>query len=324
MMRFAQPSILHWLWLTPIVFLCLYGLYVRRKKISSRFSKQGSQQGISKEVLLTVVFVFTLLALAQPQWGYEIQPIKRQGLDMLVAVDVSKSMLTSDVKPNRLERTKLAVKDLVKKLKGDRVGLIAFAGEAFLTCPLTNDYNGFLLALDDLSVDTIPKGGTDMAKAITEAIKSFGPSGEHRAFVLVTDGEEQQGDAVAMARQAKDKGIRVYTVGIGTQEGDLVRGPNEQGEIDFLKDRQGNFIKSRLNERLLQEVAYITGGSYVRSSGAQFGLDYLYEQQLSKLAKHDFGESQDKKYHERFQWPLGVALCALMAATLWPNRKEEI
>ena len=318
-MRFAEPQILHWLWLAPVIGLCLYGLYTRRQKISIRFIGRGTTQGMAKDVLLIIAYVFIVFALARPQWGYEIQKMKRQGLDVLVAVDVSKSMLTQDVKPSRLERTKLAVKDLVKKLKGDRIGLIAFAGQAFLTCPLTNDYNGFLLALDDLSPDTIPRGGTDIAKAIAEALKSFTPAAEeHKAFVLVTDGEEEQGNAADVAHKAKDKGVKIYTVGIGTQEGDLVRVQNEQGEWEFLKDKQGNFIKSRLNERLLQEIAYITGGAYIRSSGAQFGLDYLYDRELSKLGKRDFGDDEDRKYHERFQWFLSIAVLSLMAAMLWP------
>ena len=323
-MRFAEPQILHWLWLTPVFSLCLYGFYARRQKISIRFIGRGTTQGMAKDICLIIAYIFIILALARPQWGYEMQTVKRQGLDILVAVDTSKSMLTQDVKPRRLERTKLAVKDLVKKLKGDRIGLIAFAGEAFLTCPLTSDYNGFMLALDDLSGDTIPRGGTDIAKAIAQALKSFSPaSAEHKAFVLVTDGEEEQGDAAAMARKAKDKGVRIYTVGIGTQEGDLVRVENAQGDMEFLKDKQGNFIKSRLNERLLQEIAYITGGAYVRSSGAQFGLDYLYDRELSKLGKRDFGDNEDRKYHERFQWPLTIAVLTFMAGILWSPRKEE-
>ena len=317
-MRFAGPQMLHWLWLAPVVALGLYWLYTRRQKTSIRFIGRDTTQGMAKDIFLVVAFIFIVCALARPQWGYETQKVKHKGLDIVVAVDVSKSMLAQDVKPSRLERTKLAVKDLVKKLKGDRIGLIAFAGEAFLTCPLTNDHNGFMLSLEDLSPGTIPRGGTDIGKAITEAMKSFGSSGGHKAFIIATDGEEEQGDAAAMARKVKDKGIRIYTVGIGTQEGDLIRVQNEQGEWDFLKDKQGNFIKSRLNERLLQEIAYITGGAYVRSSGAQFGLDYLYDQQLSKLAKREFGENEDKKYHERYQWFLTAAVLALIAATLWP------
>ncbi len=321
-MRFAEAQMLHWLWLMPVVVLCFYGLRSRRRKLTIRFIGRDTTRGVARETFLVAALVFIIFALARPQWGYENQPLKHRSLDILVAVDTSKSMLTQDVKPSRLERTKLAVRDLVKKLKGDRIGLIAFAGEAFLTCPLTSDYNGFLLGLDDLSPNIIPKGGTDIAKAINEAIKSFGSSGEHKAFVLVTDGEEEQGHAVDAARKARDKGVKIYTVGIGTQEGDLIRVQNEQGEWEFFKDKQGNFVKSRLNERLLQEIAYITGGAYVRSSGAQFGLDYLYDQQLSKLAKRDLDEQSGKKYHERYQWPLGFAVLALMLSTLWTGRKE--
>lgn len=300
----------------------LHVLYARRRNIMGRFIQTDLMPRSSMEahlrfwrrrtVLLLVCFVFTVLALARPQWGYQLQDVKHEGLDIMIAVDVSKSMLTQDVTPNRLERTKLAIKDLVKQLKGDRVGLIAFAGSAFLMCPLTSDYNGFLLSLNDLNIDTIPRGGTDLSTAIEEAIKGYGDKGQpYKTVILVTDGEDNEGDAAVAARKAKEKGIVIYTVGIGTQEGDLVRIPDALGQSGFLKDAQGNYVKSRLNENLLQQIAYITGGAYVRSSGAQFGLDYLYEKQLSGIEKHSFDEKKQKKYHERFQWPLSIALIAL-------------
>jgi Ca-activated chloride channel family protein len=255
--------------------------------------------------------------LARPRWGYHLQEIKRQGLDILIAIDVSKSMLTQDVKPSRLERTKLAVRDLVMKLNGDRVGLIAFAGEAFLVCPLTSDYSGFLLSLNDLSADTIPRGGTALTKAIEEAARSYGKKEQpYKTVILVTDGEDQEGDALKAASKAKEKGIKIYTVGIGTQQGDLIRVMDNQGQSRFLKDAQGNFVKSRLNENLLQRIAYTTNGAYVRSSGAQFGLDYLYEQQLSKLEKQEIENKMEKKYQERFQWFLTVAFIAFCLYSL--------
>ncbi|MBI4309918.1 MAG: VWA domain-containing protein, partial [Candidatus Omnitrophica bacterium] len=328
-MHFANPHILHLLWLMPVLAWALHALHARREKTMARFIQADllppaargfyRRRGRSKAFLVLFCFLCAVLALARPQWGYELREVKRRGLDILIAVDVSKSMLTQDVSPNRLERTKLAIKDLIRKLKGDRVGLIAFAGEAFLVCPLTVDYNGFLLSLNDLNVETIPRGGTDLSSAIEEAIKGYGDKGQpYKTAILVTDGEDQEGDCLKAAGKAKGKGVTVYTVGVGTREGDLIRVQNEQGQWEFLKDSQGNYIKSRLNENLLQQIAYITGGAYVRSSGAQFGLDYLYDQQLAAIEKHDIDSKIEKKYHEQFQWFLAAALIALMAEAALP------
>jgi len=325
-MQWGAVHLLHLLWLTPFLAWLLHVLYLRRRAMMDKFIRtdllppQARQTHLfrwrRRAAFLLACYVLTVMALARPQWGYQWEEAKRQGLDILIAVDVSKSMLTRDVTPNRLERTKLAVKDLVKDLNGDRVGLIAFSGSAFLMCPLTGDYNGFLLSLNDLGVESIPRGGTNISSAIAEAIKAYGDKGQpYKTVVLVTDGEDQEGDALAAARRAKDKGIAIYTVGIGTQEGDLIRVQDDQGQSGFLKDAQGNFVKSRLNENLLQQIAYVTGGAYVRSSGAQFGLDYLYKKQLSKIEKHGTEQKMQKKYYERFQWFLAVALVALFASS---------
>lgn len=275
-----------------------------------------------KYVLLLLVFVFSIIALARPQWGFEWQEIKRQGLDIIVAIDTSKSMLTEDVKPNRLERTKLAVKDLLKKLDGDRIGLIAFAGDAFLVSPLTIDYSGFTLSLNDLNTNTIPRGGTNISGAIREAMRGYEKiSTQYKAVIIITDGENLEGDPLAAAEKAKEKGVKIYCIGIGTREGELIRVQNEQGEFGFLKDENGNFIKSRLNENILREIAEITGGAYVRAGGAEFGLDVIYDQQLAKIEKREFESKMEKRYYERFQIPLALALILLIFETLLRTRR---
>ena len=182
-----------------------------------------------------------------------MRPVKRHGLDIMVVIDVSKSMLTQDVLPSRLERTKLAVKDLIMKLNGsDHIGLIAFAGDAMVMCPLTYDYNGFLLSLDDLSTDSIPRGGTNISQAIDESVKAYqGMADSDKAVILVTDGEDEEGDALEAARRAREKGVRIFTVGVGTREGDLIQVTNADGQTEFLKDADGNVVKSHLNENLL-------------------------------------------------------------------------
>jgi Ca-activated chloride channel family protein len=273
--------------------------------------------------MLTGVFAFSVLALARPQWGFQWQEVRRQGLDILVAIDTSKSMLTQDVKPNRLERTNLAVHDLIKKLKGDRIGLIAFAGDAFKVCPLTVDYGGFLLSLNDLSAGIVPRGGTNVSQAIAEALRSYeNVPNKYKVVILITDGDNLEGDPLAQARRAKETGVRIYCIGIGTKEGELIQIVNEAGEAEFLKDRDGHFVKSRLNEKLLQEIALLTGGVYVRASGADFGLDVIYEQELSKLERRDIEDQKEKRYYDRFQIPLAMAFLLLFIETCLTAQKS--
>ncbi|MBF0489963.1 MAG: VWA domain-containing protein [Candidatus Omnitrophica bacterium] len=323
-MKFANPVLLNWLWLLPFLWLLLKVFLHRRQKKMARFIDQGLLDQVAKEFslrrykrknyALLACYCCLIFALARPQWGYVIEKVKQQGLDIILAVDVSKSMMTQDVKPSRLERSKLAIKDLLKKVKGDRIGLMAFAGEAFVMCPLTVDYGGFGMSLDDLSIDSIPAGGTNIAKTIKEALKTFGNEQlKYKALVILTDGEEEQGSALDAAKEAKDKGVRIFTIGIGTKEGDLIQVPQQDGSMGFLKDEQGNFVKSHLNEELLQQIAYETGGAYVRSSGAEFGLDYLYSHELSKWAKRTLEEKEQKKYYEQYQWfvLLGLILLGL-------------
>ncbi len=333
-MRFAEPDQFLWLWVAAAIAGFLWwsiSYKVRRMEsfadgkllpeIASQFSLA---RNALKAAFLAGVFLFGVLALARPQWGFQWQEIKRQGIDILVAIDTSKSMLTKDVKPNRLERTKLAVKDLVKKLKGDRIGLIAFAGDAFLMCPLTVDYNGFRLALEDLDTNAIPRGGTHVARAIAEAINKYKEvPGKYKALILLTDGENLEGDPVAAAELAHDNDIRIFCVGIGTREGDLIEIANEDGSRSFLKDRDGNYVKSRLNESLLAQIAQTTGGTYVRAAGADFGLERIYDKELAKMEKRDIDNKMEKKYHERFQYPLSLALILLVAEVLVMERKRK-
>ncbi len=340
-MHFAQLSMFHLLWIVALLALFLFWGVFRREHILRRFAvhhlwgeiipEWKKARWIVRNVLLAGTFIFAVAALARPQWGFEWQEVKRQGLDILLVVDTSKSMLTADVNPNRLERTKLAIQGLLKKLNGDRVGLIAFAGDAFMVCPLTVDYSGFLLSLNDLDVHTVGRGGTNLSRAIEEALRACLPDRqgydatrrEYKAVVLVTDGDNLEGDTLAAARKAKDKGIKIYTIGIGTPDGELIQFTNERGETEFLKDSAGNFVKSRLNENLLQQIALTTNGAYVRSSGAEFGLDYIYEHELSRWEKRDIEQKMKKRYQERFQIPLAVAFVLLLIETWLPSRKTK-
>lgn len=295
-MKFQAVQNLMWLWMLISLSVFLWWALRHRQRQLSLFSQENLFAVIAKSYdprrlhlrffLIVLVVALSILALARPQWGYEIREIKRRGTDILLIVDVSRSMLTRDVKPSRLERTKLAIKDLTKKLKGDRIGLIAFAGDAFLICPLTVDYSGFLLSLEDLSPASVARGGTNIGGALKEAFKQYtAGGGKYQALVIITDGENLEEDPMAMVEKAKEQAIKIFSIGVGTKEGELIQFVNDKGELDFLKDAQGNIVKSRLNEDLLQKVALASGGIYVRASGTQFGLDLIYDREISKFEK---------------------------------------
>ncbi len=278
---------------------------------------------IAKMIILTAAISLLVFSLARPQWGFEWKESKLKGLDILITMDVSKSMLATDVKPNRMERSKFAVKDLVKKLNGDRIGLIAFAGTAFLQCPLTIDYNGFLLTLDDLGVNTIPRGGTNIGSAIREAIGVLkGQDKKYKTLIIITDGDDLEGDPMKAAKEASDEGIKIYCVGVGTFEGALIPAVDERGSRGWVADKSGNVVKTTLNEELLKNIAISTGGSYVRATQSDFGLVLLYDKSISKLEKKDIEGKASKQYQERFQYFLGLAVLLLLIEPFIPEKKR--
>ena len=332
-MKFAQIYYGYTLWIVLLLVLFFFWAAKRKRSVMQKFadsellkeitSSVNFKKQITKFMIIVLALIFSVIALMRPQWGFQWQEVKRRGLDILIAMDTSKSMLAADAKPNRLERSKLAVKDLIKKLRGDRVGLIAFSGTSFLQCPLTLDYEGFLLALNDLSVRIIPRGGTSISSAIRLAIDSFeGKQKKYKVLVVITDGEDHQGNAIEFAEAAKEEGIKIFCVGIGSTEGELIQLIDKAGKKTFLKDNQGNVIKSRLNEPVLQKIALTTGGAYVRSRGADFGLDLIYEEKLSKMEKKEIKAQMNKFYHERFQIPLVIALMLLAIEPLISDKKK--
>jgi Ca-activated chloride channel homolog len=334
-MKFGAINMISLLWLIPIIIV--FGMWADgvRKKTIEKFAEEKLSGELLKTVnisrkklknlMITMALVFILIALLKPQWGFSWQEVKRQGLDILIALDTSNSMLAEDVKPNRLRRSKLAIRDLVRKLVGDRVGLVAFSGRAFLQCPLTVDYNGFLLSLEDISANTIPVGGTSIASAIYTAIESYeGGKKQSKVLIIITDGEDLEGEVNNALRIAKEKGITIYCVGIGTEEGELIPIRDDNGRMSFLKDSEGNVVKTRLDEATLEHIALDTGGMYVRSSGAEFGLDLLYDKRLSKLEKEDFKSRMEKKYKERFQFPLVLVFLLLLIEPVVSERRKGL
>ncbi len=286
----------------------------RRLAVGSSAARRIACVALRLAALLLVV-----VALAGPKWGFHWEEVRREGIDLLVALDTSRSMLATDVKPNRLERAKLAVLDLLPRLRGDRIGLVAYAGTAFLEAPLTLDYAAFARSLRALQVGIIPRGGTSLSRAIETSLEAFeARQGKYEALILITDGEDHEGDALDAATLAAERGVRIYTVGIGTPEGELL--PLPGATAGYVKDRKGQVVKSRLNEELLRDIALDTGGAYVRGLGPQLGLDEVFDQHIAKMERREVDSGLERRFEHRFQLPLLLALVLLLVEALIGER----
>ncbi|MBI5685289.1 MAG: VWA domain-containing protein [Verrucomicrobia bacterium] len=333
-MKFGNPIVLNWLWLAPLIVAFFWLAWRQRRRALELFAAPhllpvmaptlNERLGLVRAALVTAAIVSLVLALASPRWGYHWQEVKRRGIDIFVALDVSRSMLAQDVRPSRLEQAKFAVRDLLKLAAGDRVGLIAFAGTTFISCPLTLDHAAVQLMLEDMTPDAIPIPGTDIAGAIKEATRGFGRSADrNRALIIITDGEATEGDAISAAKTAAKLGVKIFTIGIGTTSGELIPVPTESGSREFLKDRDGRVVQTKLDEVTLQQVALTTKGYYVHATAGNFGLDTIYRDGIETMAPKDFETQLMKRYEERFQWPLGLALALLMIEALLRERRKE-
>jgi len=264
---------------------------------------------VLKRVLIASALVLTLLALARPQLGYHWEEAKREGIELMFAVDTSKSMLAQDLPPNRLTRAKLAVADLVEKFQGDRVGLVAFAGDAFLQIPMTLDRDVFNQTLRTLQPGIVPVGGSDLASAIRVADQAFAESGNaQRLLILLSDGEDLEGSALSAAQSAAEHGVTIYTVGVGGTEGEILTLPDGRGGSQIVRDEAGQPVTSKLDEATLSAIAEATGGAYTPLGADGLGLERLYTSHLSELDRHTVESRSHRVYHERFVWLLFPAL----------------
>ena len=280
--------------------------------------KRRTQRGL---YLFALALLF--VALAGPLLGFRWEIVNRRGNEIVFAIDTSRSMATPDIKPDRLTRAKLAIDDFVQKLDGDAVGIVAFAGTAYLACPITLDYGAFRETLGSIDTNTIPQGGTNISSAIQAAQSALRKRpGSDKILILVTDGEDLEGSALAAAQAAaKDDGLKIYTVGVGSASGDLIPIPREQGG-GFVRDEHGAFVKSRLDATALRAIAGATGGSYVPLGVQGEGLDSIFTTVLGSLAKHDLASRRQKIYTERYQWPLAGSLTALLLSLLIGSRRR--
>ncbi len=334
-MNFASPQLLWLLLLVPALAALLWWSWRMRRRAMSQFvgtrllaaltvGLSPARQKI-RATLLLVGVALILFSLARPRWGFGLEETKQRGLDIVVAIDTSKSMLADDIRPNRLARAKLAAEELLKLCKSDRLGLVAFAGSAFLQCPLSLDEEAFRQSVEALDVNIIPQGGTAIAESILAARSAFKEkSDNHKLLILFTDGEDndEDGSAMAAARDATKEGLRIFTVGVGTPAGEILSTADPYGNRVFIKDTQGNMVKSRLNEPLLQQLAKETGGFYLPLVGAST-MEVLYERGLAPLPKTDFASKTVRQYHERYQWFLGAGILLLLAEMFFPERTKR-
>jgi Ca-activated chloride channel family protein len=332
-MRFEHPQILWLLLVLPAVLAAFFWWSDRKKQelliqfIQARLLSaltvgiSPTRQKIRSGCLILAVALL-IVSLARPQYGFDLEKVEQRGLDIVVAIDTSKSMLAEDIAPDRLERAKLAALELLQDAKTDRLGLVAFAGEAFVECPLTIDDTAFQQSVQALDVNSIPEGGTAIASAINTALATFKETDHYKTLVLFTDGEDNvnEADALAAAQNAAKAGLKIFPVGIGTTEGALLRITDANGNSDYVRDPDGNVVKSHLNEALLRQIAGATGGFYLPLRPNT--IDILYEKGLAPLPKSEAQERLVQHYHEQFHWPLAAAILLLLAEMFLPERKH--
>lgn len=332
-MNFANPDMLWALAiLGPLLLLFFWWSRNKRRWLISQFVQSrllasltvgvSARRQLIKNTLIVAAVASLFISLARPHWNYDWQEASQQGLDIVVAVDTSRSMLATDLSPDRLTRTKLAIRDLLLKARTDRLGLVPFAGTAFVQCPLTVDQEAFQQNVNILDVDIIPEGGSDLGAAIEAAASAFEEGeGSFRVLVLFSDGEDHNNRAVKAAEEAAKRDIRIFTIGVGTPGGELLQVKDARGNVSFLRDGEGNVINSRLNEPLLQEVAAAAQGFYLSLANPD-AIDTLYERGLAPLPRGELAAARIKRPIDRFQWPLGLAIVLLVLELFVSERRR--
>lgn len=324
------------LWLLVIIplMLIIYWLVLRwKKKARARFAESRLMDQLMprysplkrawKFVFFILAFFFLVLGIANPQIGTKLEEIKREGIDLIIALDVSNSMMAEDLSPNRLERAKRAMLQLLEELHSDRIGIIVFAGQAYTQLPVTTDYAAAKLFLNTVDTDAVPTQGTAIGAAVELAEESFNyEDGGNKALIIVTDGENHEDDAIEASRSAAEKGIRIFTIGMGTPMGSPIPVIRNGRKMGYRQDGQGNTIVSSLNEAMLREIAGIGNGTYTRATNSSLGFERILDQ-LSGLKKNEFESQVYTDYEDRFQFFLGAAFFFFMLFMIMGEKKSK-
>lgn len=333
MIRFANTEYLYLL-LFLVVFILIFWLYnIWRKKVRKRFGderivnslipNESDTKPYIKFIVITIAFVLIVIGIINPQVGSKLEKVKREGIDLMLVLDVSNSMLAEDIKPNRLERSKMAISSLIDKLEGDRIGIIIFAGNAYKQLPLTTDYAAARLFLSAVDTKIVPSQGTAIGEAIDLSVASFDDSEHNKAIIVITDGENHEDDAIGAAKSASELSIKVFTIGMGLPEGSPIPLYNQYGnQTGFKKDRQGQTVITKLNEDMLRQIAAAGDGSYARANNASTGLRKIFDD-ISQIEKKEIETKQFTDYEDRFQYYLGAALLLLLIELLISDRKAS-
>jgi Ca-activated chloride channel family protein len=333
-MKFANPEFLWGILAVPFLAMLFVAAWRRRAQMTQRFASMAMLARIAttvnpwlRVIKLTFVLsalVFLFLALARPQWGRKVEWVERKGLDILLVQDISLSMLAQDIQPSRLVRSKHEISGFLENLKGDRVGLVAFSGEARILCPLTLDYGAARIFLNELEPGYLMPG-TDIAGAIAKGLQAFQgakSAAQYQVMILLTDGEEHDPKALVEAQKATERGITIYTIGIGSRDGVPIPVPDKNGGTQYKKDKFGNIVTTHLEEATLQQIAANTGGRYYYAGPGEFQLQKVLED-IATREKQAVQGQQMEQYQDRFQWPLAVAVLLLTLESLFADRARR-
>lgn len=332
MIRFEHPYMLYALALIPVLVLVHYLNNRRRKKLLARLADSRLHHNLAPQAsgsrrnwkfsVLVLALAFLVLALSNPQIGSRMEKARRKGVDLIVALDVSNSMLARDIKPNRLTNAKRALNRLIRRLNGDRIGLVIFAGNAYTQLPITTDYAAARMFLESASTDIVPTQGTAIGEAIQKAAEGFPDEAEHnQAIILISDGENHEDNALEITKEVAQKGIVVHTIGMGSPKGAPIPLSSNPGTNKYKQDEQGNTVISQLDQKMLQDIASAGNGTYLTANNARVGVNKLYDQ-IKKMEEKEFETKVYADYEDRFQYPLALAIIFLLLEFFMFNRKS--
>ena len=334
MLRYDNIDFLYFLALIPLIAIGLYFYNRWQKKSIEKFGDENlvtelmQNHSKARKNIKNTLFIFSIafliIGISNPQIGTKMEEVKREGVDLMIAIDLSHSMMAQDIKPNRLERAKQAISRLIDKLEGDRIGLVVFAGEAYVQLPITTDYSAAKLFLSTVNTSIIPTQGTKIGNAIDLCIKSFDQeNNQNKAIIIITDGENHDEEAISSARIAQEQNIYIHTLGMGLTKGGPIPIYNKYGSTsEFRKDREGNIIITKLNETILKEIAQAGMGTYIRANNSKSGLSVLFDE-INKMEKKEIGTMIFTNYKDRFQIFIGISLILLILNLIILQRKNS-
>ncbi len=332
MFRFGNSEYLWGLLIIPLLTIFFVWSRNARRRALKKFGNRellaqlmpftSGNRPVFKFIVLMLALAFIVTGTARPQFGSKLKTVKREGVELIIALDVSNSMMAEDIQPNRLERAKRAISRLLDRLQDDKIGLIVFAGDAYTQLPITSDYNSAKLFLNSVNTQIVPKQGTAIGAAIDLARRSFTPSEEaNKAIIIITDGENHEDDAISSAKAAVEEGIVVHTIGMGLPSGSPIP-VLKNGQTDYMKDRDGNVVITKLNEQMLEQIAGAGTGIYVRANNAQTGLNALFDE-INKMEKQEMESRTYSEYDDQFQYFFAVGLLLLLLEFVILERKNR-